>query len=179
MIERPLLPGEYTVLALLALRPMHGYQMAAFIESECISDVCPMETSTLYTYLRNVEAGGLVAWSETRVGNRPPRKIYELTPHGQEFIDSWLRRPVTRMREVRAELLLKLFFLEQLDPPARRRLLNDQIEACHGYVDQVRGHEPKTRFGKLVARSKLSAAEGTLDWLTAYAGEIEQESRSA
>jgi len=179
MTERPLLPGEYTVLALLALRPMHGYEMAAFIEQEGISDVWPMENSTLYTYLRNVEGWGLVSWSETRVGNRPPRKIFELTPGGQEFIDLWLRRPVTRMREVRAELLLKLFFLEQLDPGARERLLNDQIQACHAYVDQVRGHEPETSFGKLVARSKLSAAEGTLDWLTAYAEEIEQEPRSA
>jgi DNA-binding PadR family transcriptional regulator len=179
MTERPLLPGEYTVLALLALRPMHGYEMAVFVQSEGISDIWPMENSTLYTYLRNVEGWGLVSWSETRVGNRPPRKIYELTADGQEFIGTWLRRPVMRMREVRAELLLKLFFLEQLDPVARCTLLNDQIEACHAYLGQVRAHEPATAFGRLVARSKMSAAEGTLDWLTAYADEIEREPRSA
>ncbi len=178
MTERPLLPGEYIVLALLALRPMHGYEMAAFVEAEGISNVWPMEPSTLYTYLRNVEGWGLVSWSETRVGNRPPRKIYELTPDGRELIDLWLRQPVMRMREVRAELLLKLFFLGQLDPVARCHLLREQIGACHAYVAQARSQAPGTSFGQLVARSKTSAAEGTLAWLTSYAKEMEEESPS-
>ena len=112
-------------LALLALRPMHGYEMTAFIEEEGLSDVCPVEQSTLYTYLRNVESRGLVAWTEERVGQRPPRKIFELTPVGRELIDGWLRRPVGRMREVRLDLLIKLFFLARLDPGANRRLLAD------------------------------------------------------
>ncbi|HML99310.1 MAG TPA: helix-turn-helix transcriptional regulator [Tepidiformaceae bacterium] len=173
MAVRPLLPGEYAVLALLALRPMHGYEMTAFIEEEGLADVCPVEQSTLYTYLRNVEARGLVAWTEERVGNRPPRKRFELTPAGRDLIGGWLRRPVERMREVRLDLLVKLFFLERTDPAAHARLLRDQVAACERYLAGLDAAAPAGGFQRLVARSKRTAAEATLDWLRGYAAEVE------
>jgi DNA-binding PadR family transcriptional regulator len=175
MAKRPLLPGEYAVLALLALRPMHGYEMTSFIEDEGLSDVCPVEQSTLYTYLRNVEARGLVAWTEERVGQRPPRKIFALTPAGRDLIHAWLRRPVGRMREVRLELLLKLFFLARLDPEANRRLLADQVAACQLYLQDLDAGSPRGGFHLLVLQSKRSAAEGTLAWLQSYTRELERE----
>jgi len=175
MAERPLLPGEYAVLALLALRPMHGYEMTAVIEEEGLSDVCPVEQSTLYTYLRNVEARGLVAWTEERVGHRPPRKTFELTPAGRELIHAWLRRPVGRMREVRLELLIKLFFLDRLDPAAHRRLLDDQVVACQAYLTGLDAAPPRGAFQRLVLQSKRTAAEATLSWLQGYARELWKE----
>ena len=171
--ERPLLAGEYASLGLLALRPMHGYEMACFFEESGLSQVCPVEQSTLYTYLRNIEARGLVRWSEEREGLRPPRKVYALTRDGDRVIDQWLRRPVTRMREVRAELLIKLFFLERLDEPAHRLLVRAQIEACEAYLAGLDQRAPVTAFGALVARSKRSAAEATIAWLRDYLAELE------
>jgi PadR family transcriptional regulator AphA len=173
MAERPLLPGEYAVLALLALRPMHGYEMTSFIQDEGLSDVCPVEQSTLYTYLRNIEARGLVRWMEERVGHRPPRKTFELTPAGRELIHAWLRRPVGRMREVRLEFLLKLFFLARLDPRAHRELIEGQIRACDAYLRGLDAGAGGGGFHRLVIESKRTAAEATLKWLTGYARELE------
>lgn len=175
MAERPLLPGEYAVLALLALRPMHGYEMTSFIQDEGLSDVCPVEQSTLYTYLRNIEARGLVRWTEERVGNRPPRKMFELTAAGRELIDGWLRRPVGRMREVRLEFLLKLFFLARLDPVAHRELIEGQLRACEAYLEGLERKVLLAPFEQLVIQSKRSAAEATLAWLTKYAQEVHGE----
>ncbi len=175
MAERPLLPGEYAVLALLALRPMHGYEMTAFIQDEGLSDVCPVEQSTLYTYLRNVETRGLVRWREERVGQRPPRKTFELTPAGRDLIDGWLRRPVGRMREVRLEFLLKLFFLARLDPEAHSALIAGQLRACEAYLKALDGRVLPAPFEQLVMQSKRSAAEATLAWLTRYAQEVHGE----
>ncbi|MGE5595489.1 MAG: PadR family transcriptional regulator [Hyphomicrobiales bacterium] len=175
MAERALLPGEYMVLSLLSLQPMHGYEMLCYLDDEGLMAVCPVEQSTLYTYLRNVEARGLVDWTEERVGQRPPRKIYRLTESGRALIDSWLRRPVERMREVRLEFLVKLFFLRQIDPAAHHQLIAAQIAVCESYLDDLGRRELPTAFSRLVARSKRSAAEATLGWLKAYAYELEQE----
>jgi DNA-binding PadR family transcriptional regulator len=172
---RPLLPGEYAVLGLLSLRPMHGYEMVAFLGDEGLDAVCPVEQSTLYTYLRNVESRGLVAWSEERVGLRPPRKTYQLTEDGRELIHAWLRRPVERMREVRVEFLLKLFFLDVTDRIALRQLLERQIAVCEEYLAQVGAHPSGSPFRRLVAQSKSSAAEATLGWLKSYACELDRE----
>src|SRR3954451_21390497 len=133
MSDRSLLPGESAVLGLLALRPMHGYEMARYFDRDDLTEVCPLDQSLLYTYIRNVEERGLVTWTEERVGLRPPRKIYALTPTGQAVLDHWLHQPVDRMREVRLEFLLKVYFLAQLDPAAERALLRQQIEVCEEY----------------------------------------------
>lgn len=174
MNERALLAGEHVVLGLLALRPMHGYEMMCFLDDEGLMAVCPVEQSTLYTYLRNVEARELVEWTEERVGQRPPRKLYRLTESGRELIDDWLRQPVGRMREVRLEFLVKLYFLGQSDPVAHRRLLAEQIAACEEYLDDLDRRDLPNAFTRLVAHSKRSAAEGTLNWLKSYANELEE-----
>lgn len=173
MAARTLLAGEYAVLGLLSLRPMHGYEMAFLLAEEGLSEVFPVEQSTLYTYLHNLERRGFVAWSEARAGNRPPRKTYALTPEGARLTGTWLREPVHRMREVRLEFLLKIYFLEQLDPPAAQTLLHRQVDACGEYIERLRGHATDTSFARLVMGSKRSAAEGTLRWLQSYATELE------
>ena len=175
MTDRALLPGEHAVLCLLALRPMHGYDMICFLGDEGLDVVCPVEQSTLYTYLRNVENRGLVTWTEERVGLRPPRKTFALTPTGEALVHDWLRRPVERMREVRLEFLLKLFFLDLMDREALRIVLGRQIAVCEEYLVQVRAKLSPSPFSRLVAQSKSSAAEATLGWLKAYAYELERE----
>lgn len=179
MTDRTPLAGEYVVLSLLALRPMHGYEMTCFITDEGLSDVCPVEQSTLYTYLRNIEARGLVEWAEERVGLRPPRKTYSLTPEGRRVIHEWLRLPVDRMREVRLEFLIKLFFLQRLDLAAFKQLLAGQIAACEEYLVHLAERDHPSDFSRLVARSKRSAAEATLRWLKQYAYELEAATGSA
>ncbi|HJP40725.1 MAG TPA: PadR family transcriptional regulator [Dehalococcoidia bacterium] len=168
MSERALLPGEFAILGVLALRPMHGYEMLNFFESESLIDVCPVEHSTLYTYLRNLETRDLVGWKEERVGLRPPRKIFELDPAGWELLQAWLREPVERMREIRLEFLLKLFFLERTDQPALERLVDGQLQVCETYLTGLNRREAGTEFSRLVDDSKRSAAEATLGWLNSY-----------
>ena len=173
MTARQLLPGEYAVLGVLLFRPMHGYEIACFLAAEGLDAVCPVEQSTLYTYLRNVESRGLVTWTEERVGLRPPRKTYVLSSAGEALVHEWLRRPVERMRDVRLEFLLKLFFLNLTDQPAVKQLLAEQIRVCEAYLANIRQSRDESPFRRLVARSKTSAAEATLGWLNSYVGEIE------
>lgn len=173
-MTRTMLPGEYAVLGLLALRPMYGYEMARYFDRDDLTEVCPIEQSLLYTYLRNVEERGLVAGKEARFGRRPPRKIFELTAAGRAEVEAWLHRPVERIREVRLDLLLKLFVLHQLDPAAERALVRGQVAVCTAYRDRLRqGLARRNGFDRLVAGSKLSAAEATLSWLRAYARELD------
>jgi DNA-binding PadR family transcriptional regulator len=172
--ERDLLPPEYAALGLLLLRPMHGYEMARALAGD-LAEVCPVEQSSLYTYLRNLEVRGLVTWSETRVGNRPPRKIFELTAVGRAAVEAWLAEPVARLREVRLDFLLKLYFLHQLDPAAETRLLREQVEVCEAYRERLAGRRPGAGFPALVLTSKLSAAEATLGWLRVYTRQLEEE----
>jgi DNA-binding PadR family transcriptional regulator len=174
--QRELLTGEYAVLGLLALRPMHGYEMARFFDRDDLAEVCPLEQSLLYTYIRNVEERAFVAWTEQRVGLRPPRKIYHLTPPGRAHLEAWLEAPVQRMRQVRLEFLLKLYFLHHLDPAAERALLHAQIAVCEAYRERLELRvQDESGFERLVALSKATAAEATANWLIRYQTELQHE----
>lgn len=178
MPTRDLLPGEFIVLGLLRLRPMHAYEMARMFESEGLDEVCPVEQSMLYTYVRNIEERGLIAYQETRVGRRPPRKIYELTEGGLAEVNAWLGETVERMREVRLDFLLKLYFLHLLDPESERILLARQVAVCEAYGERLSAKVAASEgFERLVAQSKASAAEATSRWLREYAWELEHGAR--
>lgn len=177
MSDRELLPGEYAILGLLLEGPMHGYEMARHFEGHELTTVCPIEQSSLYTYLRNVEARELVQWEETRVGARPPRKMYSLTESGEQAVRRWLDVPVMRLREVRLDFLLKLYFLHRLDPEAERELLDVQIDVCRDYLLMLERQPDATPFLRLVHGSKRSAALATLNWLRSYADELDGERR--
>lgn len=173
MPPRNLLTGEFAVLSLLRIEPMYGYQMAHYFDEGDLAEVLPIEQSLLYTYLRNVQNRGLVTWSEVRVGLRPPRKLFALTPAARVLIDDWLRMPVERMREVRLELLIKLYVLELTDLPAARELLRRQVDVCEAYQLRITARVAEsTGFRRLVALSKLTAAESTARWLRNYSLEL-------
>jgi len=175
MSERDLLPGEYAVLGLLLDGPRHGYEIARCFVDADLTSVCTVEQSALYSYLRNVEVRALVEWTEERVGARPPRKVYSLTPAGADVLHEWLRAPVNRIREVRLAFLLKLYFLHRLDPTAERELVASQVDACEQYLERLPGGEDLHGFQLAVVGSKRSAAEATLSWLKSYASELEQK----
>lgn len=177
MAERDLLPGEYAVLGLLRARSMHGYEMARAFEGPGLGEVCPVEQSLLYSYLRNLEGRGLIDWKEQRVGKRPPRKQYRLTRSGTKKAKDWLSAPVPKLRQVRYEFLVKLYVLHELDREAERELVRAQVAVCDEYLQGVaaRLSGAEENFERLIAGSKLSAAQSTATWLRLYLDELEED----
>ncbi|MCC6380851.1 MAG: helix-turn-helix transcriptional regulator, partial [Dehalococcoidia bacterium] len=177
MTERELLAGEWAVLGVLRLEPKHGYEIARALEQDGLPDVTRIEQNLLYAYLKTLERRDLIAGHEVRVGAYPPRRVFDLTAAGRAEIDSWLRKTVHRLREVRLEFMLKLYVLHQLDTDAERALLEGQIEVVEAYVDRFSARlavAPSHGFERLVLGSKVSAAEATLAWLRSYASELGQ-----
>jgi PadR family transcriptional regulator, regulatory protein AphA len=168
MADRALLPGEHAILGLLAREPLHGYDLARLYRAEGLYDVCPVDQSMLYAYLKTLERRGLVEATEERVGRRPPRRLFRLTRAGRVQFERWLQQPVSRMREIRLDFLLKLYFLEHSDPVAAARLVERQIEACEVYLQELGRRTPADPFRALVAESKRTAAHATREWLENY-----------
>ncbi len=159
-------PGEYAALAFLAIEAGHGYEVARRWDASPLALIAPADQSTVYTYLRGLERRALVDWDEVRVGRRPPRRIYAPNEDGWSVLRAWLKQPVTRMREVRHEFLLKWYFLREVDPAAERALIRAQAQVCRTYIDDARVQlETAEGFERLVWESRLTAAEGVLAWL--------------
>jgi DNA-binding PadR family transcriptional regulator len=50
------------------------------------------------------------------VSGGPPRKVFHLTPTERTAFQRWLEELVRRIRLVRQDFLLKLYFAQRLDP---------------------------------------------------------------
>lgn len=74
---------ELAVLGLLARDAKYGGQIVDELAEE---PALTITTGTVYPLLARLRKAGLVetAWHESPVG--PPRKYYELTPHGRETV---------------------------------------------------------------------------------------------
>src|SRR5690606_34042874 len=84
-----------------------------------------------------------------------------------EFL-RWLRQPVARMRQVRLDFLVKLYFALEEDPDLAYELVSGQLDACGSYEAELerelREVEPGS-FDAIALTSKTSAARITQEWL--------------
>jgi DNA-binding PadR family transcriptional regulator len=99
---------QEVVLALLAKEPSHGYQLRARLGQALGPLGEAMNAGQIYVTLTRLEKAGLVV-SERSAGlpDRPDRKMYALTPAGQDRVAGWLTE-VSWPRPDLAEFHLKL-----------------------------------------------------------------------
>jgi len=164
--------AEYAIIGLVQQQPMHGYQIAReMAPNQGLGLICPLRLSNVYLLLGNLERRGLIAVDHRSQDAYPPKTVYKATAAGRRAFESWLRQPPARLREVRLDFLLKLYFLQGKDSASLPGLVEQQIDFCRQFLSEwealTAAAEPDS-FDHLALQSKLSAARGTLDWLLAY-----------
>jgi len=82
---------QEVVLAMLAKEPSHGYELRARLRHALGPLGDAMNPGQVYVALTRLEKAGLVT-SERSPGltDRPDRKVYGLTPDGQQRVAEWL-----------------------------------------------------------------------------------------
>ena len=99
---------QEVVLAMLAKEPSHGYELRSRLRDALGPLGEAMNAGQIYVTLGRLEKAGLVASErEPGVADRPDRKVYALTPAGQQRVASWLTE-VTWPGPAPAEFHLKL-----------------------------------------------------------------------
>jgi PadR family transcriptional regulator PadR len=102
--ETEMLKGtlEGIVLAILAGRPAHGYEITAWLRDQGFSDIAE---GTVYALLVRVENRGLVDVEKVASDKGPPRKVYSLNARGREHLEEFWRtwgflaERINRLRE--------------------------------------------------------------------------------
>lgn len=81
---------EGIVLAILATRAAHGYEITAWLREQGFTDIAE---GTIYALLVRIEQRGLVDVEKVPSEKGPPRKVYSLNPQGEaslkEFWKTW------------------------------------------------------------------------------------------
>ena len=89
------------LLVLLHREPGYGYSLMDGLQ-EFGFQTDQMDISTIYRALRNLEASGLVSdsWDNSNLG--PKRRVYTITPEGEEVLSEWIENLRQRRKEIEA-----------------------------------------------------------------------------
>jgi DNA-binding PadR family transcriptional regulator len=161
---------QEAVLAMLAKEPSHGYQLRMRLRDALGPLGEAMNPGQIYVTLTRLEKAGLVASERTGGGtDRPDRKVYGLTPDGQQRVAEWLAE-VSWPKPDLAEFHLKLIAAAAAglaDPLSivdgqRRELLRRLRDAQRAAMA-----EPDHSDGALLLEGIVLRLQADLRWLEA------------
>ncbi len=133
-------PSENILLALLAEKPMHGYELAQRVhDDEALRAIWRIERSEVYFLLGKLSKCGHVSESGEQAGNGPTRVVFAITPAGREALDRWLRTPEQYPRNLRSALLARVYLALRQDPQVALNLIDAQRTVLEDWL--ARFHE--------------------------------------
>jgi DNA-binding PadR family transcriptional regulator len=135
-------PISYMVLGMLRLGASSGYAIKKAADAST-SRIWPVSLAQVYPELARLEEAGLVSRHDDPHGARA-RSSYELTERGEEALIAWLRSPSETEIQVRAEGMLRIFFIDALPDKEQMALAGRAREVIrdirtHMYDKDLRG----------------------------------------
>ncbi len=174
MSGRRRLPLEQALLGFLMQGPVHGYDLHRRVEDE-LGVIWYMGISNIYGALKRLEQAGCVKATLSPQEGRPSRKVYRITPAGEQSFLDWVRQPVPIMRDIRVEFPAKLYCLCTLGLEGIGELVAAQEAICRERVERLERSAAQCNphdFNRLIYDFRRRQIEAILDWLQVCREEI-------
>jgi DNA-binding PadR family transcriptional regulator len=112
------MPLHHAVLALLADRPAHGYELKSSFEHAVGDQWGGLNIGHLYQILDRLSRDGLIESHRQPQQVKPDRVIHHLTPAGRAELGRWLAEPAVPARGYRDDFFLKIMAAARSGDPA-------------------------------------------------------------
>ena len=157
---------EYTVLAVLAQQPAHGFAVAQLTaRGGQLGRVWQSPRPVIYRAIGRLLNARLLAARGVEPGLGPRRTIYTVTDEGRQSAQRWLSTPVAHVRDVRSVFLLKLAVLDRAgtDP---RDLVRRQREMLEPIARAIADRDqPDSGFDAVLLAWRRASAMAALEFL--------------
>jgi DNA-binding PadR family transcriptional regulator len=167
------------ILGLLAQRPRHGYELRAAFEAliggEDIWDVKPAQ---VYTTLARLEESGLVCQESVEQDSGPEKRIYALTPAGEQELAAWFKDGVADQPQ-KDEFFVKLMLSLGVDETLPYRVIHAQrsklYQDLHNLTTLRTASDPKVELAQIFFLDKIIMhLEADLRWLDMVEGRLDE-----
>jgi DNA-binding PadR family transcriptional regulator len=156
------------LLALLAKEPAHGYELKTLLEQTFGQAYPSPNIGQIYVTLQRLERDGLVRSQDVVQTTRPNKRVYELTPAGQEALAAWIEEPSEGPR-IRDDFFMKLVLSPLAGATDQMALINRQRRH---YLNLMRGlsrlesaTDRDSRISRLLIEGAMLHLQADLDWL--------------
>ena len=155
---------ELLLLGLLRSQDMHGYQLHEAIDSHLGMGV-QLTKPTAYRLLSNMAEDGWVTFREEQEGNRPPRRVYAITPKGEVAFQRLLRVNLVNYEPSDFTCHIGLAFLDELAPEEALPLLHSRRAGMDELLESTRAHGEHPGSLQLMLERQVHLLAAELDWL--------------
>jgi DNA-binding PadR family transcriptional regulator len=162
---------QEVLLALLAKEPSHGYELRARLQLALGPLAGALNQGQVYVTLTRLERSGLVTSERVGQGDRPDRKVYELTPAGRTRVEEWLE-DTSWPKPAPAEFHLKLVAAAAAGLADPVRIVDAQrheLLAGLGAAQRAALTEPDGSVAGLLLEGVVLRLQADLRWLEACA----------
>ena len=159
------------ILGFLAQKPRHGYELRAVFEAVVGGDAnWDVKPAQIYTTLDRLHEAGLVeTTSELGEGEEPSRRVYAITPQGDEALREWFVNGVPTEHQ-RDEFFVKLMVALASGEADPARLIQTQrahlYQELHDATAQREEYNPQLELAQIMLIDKtIMHLEADLRWL--------------
>ena len=159
------------LLGVLRGQEMHGYQLSEHL-AHGRGVAVNLTKSNAYKLLGKMEEEGWVIHHEEREGNRPPRRVYAITPEGEAAFQRMVRESLAAYPDPEFPSAVALNYLDALPAEEAISLLDqrrEKIEAQLGELDAVPADVRGMHLGIEYLHRFYS---GELEWLDEVIGRL-------
>jgi DNA-binding PadR family transcriptional regulator len=156
--------NKLLLLGLLRRQEMHGYQLFEFIDRD-LGYCTDLKKPTAYYLLNKMAQDGWIEEQMFQDGNRPPRRVYRMTPAGEAAYQRLLRENLQSYSPVTFKDDVGLAFIDDLDPSEARRLLELRRAAIHAALAEVLATPPHAGATQWVIDHQIYHLQAEINWL--------------
>ena len=130
---------QLLLLGLLRKREMHGYQLSEFMEAH-VAMFFDIKKATTYNILGKMEERGWVTSREEQKGKRPPRRVFAITPEGEDLFQEILRSGLAEFRQAAFPGNVPILFMDALPRGELEKLLAQRLGAIQERLVALETH---------------------------------------
>lgn len=175
MSERPVSnPLALAVLACLAERPMHPYEMASTMRERRKDEAIKLNYGSLYSVIEALCRNAFIVAKETiKDGKRPERTVFELTEAGRHELTDWLSDLIAQPAKEYTHFEAGLSLMPVLSPTEALALLKLRVGMLEMEIAKARSVDTYAR-GKHVPRLHMIEREFEVAQREAELGFVER-----
>jgi DNA-binding PadR family transcriptional regulator len=167
---------ELLLLGLLRQDEMHGYQLNEFIDSH-LEVMVNLKKPTAYRLLSKMADKGWVTCREEREGNRPPRRVFAITPEGEAAFQRLLRKSLADFEPIVSPGNIALLFLQALPPEEAVELMQKRRARVESVLQKVCIHEVDEEGSSFLLLHHTRHLTTELEWLDHVIAQIKSRAQ--
>jgi DNA-binding PadR family transcriptional regulator len=158
-MERKLL-----LLGLLRTNDMHGYQINELIDVHLGTSI-HVTKPTVYKLLGDMVDEGWIKYQEEQEGNYPTRRVYKITPDGEEIFQHLLRQSLVDYHPTSHISSIGIMYLDALPGEEAAALLRRRREEIASFAQRIRVDEEHQGGFRLMLAYHVHLLNAELEWL--------------